>query len=72
MGLVKSKYDSSRSTLSVPRVVAVPANLTAVHLAIVMPHSFFKIKEYKKTMISATGKLARMKFTVGYKLIYFF
>ena len=55
-----------------PRVVAVPANLTAVHLAIVMPHSFFKIKEYKKTMISATGKLARMKFTVGYKLIFFF
>ena len=49
---------------SVCRRTKVSANQTSVHLAVVMPHSFFKEKDYKKTMYKAAAKLARMQFQV--------
>ena len=40
-------------------------NRSSVHLAVVMPHSFFNGKEYQKKMYAAANGLARLEFTVG-------
>ena len=39
-------------------------NMSSVHLAVVMPHSFFNGKEYQKKMYAATNSLSRLEFKV--------
>ena len=41
-------------------------NMSRVHLAVVMPHSFFNGKEYQKKMYAATNSLSRLEFKVRY------
>ena len=41
-------------------------NMSGVHLAVVMPHSFFNGKEYQKKMYAATNSLSRLEFKVRY------
>ena len=47
------------------RVSSSAVNRSSVHLAVVMPHSFFNGKEYQKKMYAAANGLARLEFTVG-------
>ena len=40
-------------------------NISSVHLAVVMPHSFFQEKEYQKKMFSVANSFSRMEFQVN-------